>query len=474
MKKRKEKPQKPRRDFPLTAHANGQWVKWIKPKGAPRSRGKVICFGVWGDPAAAERLYLKERADWEAGLDPRARAVYAPSGTPTLEEIADRWLVRQEQVAREGGTCRRTYMDKKRAVQEMFRHWRKDLDPLTLRPDDFAILRRRLGDGVGPSAQGQRIIHIRAMFRWAGPENQRLLPAPPHWGEQFKTVTEAERLDARDDNESLNGQRKFSIQVSHAILRELQHRVVEAEEQAGGRGPRIRLIAALWMRAVHLIAANTGAYASDIAALAAADIDATGDRWINRKRVKTRHHRIRWQAPLWPETLDAIASYLEVRPEPNAAALEVWRARRMQESQSPAWQQAARRAEPIFLTADGYPLVHEESHYDGADGQLLRNTPMDPVGRATRKLLERLKIRTYGLSFGAWRHTFKSIAEETGREKFVKRVMGHTVGKIDERYFKPTADQLRVVTDHVRQQLLPPELRRDVRPALQPEPVAVQ
>src|SRR5687767_9066999 len=65
------KPRKPRRDFPLTAHNNGQWVKWIKPRGGPALGGQVICFGPWHDPAGAEALYDREKADWFAGRNPR-------------------------------------------------------------------------------------------------------------------------------------------------------------------------------------------------------------------------------------------------------------------------------------------------------------------------------------------------------------------------------------------------------------------
>ena len=49
------KPAKPHPDFPLYAHASGQWAK--------RVRGKLRYFGSWGDPDAALAKYLKQNND---------------------------------------------------------------------------------------------------------------------------------------------------------------------------------------------------------------------------------------------------------------------------------------------------------------------------------------------------------------------------------------------------------------------------
>src|SRR4051794_37114952 len=45
-----QKPQKPRQDFPLFAHASGVWAKKIK--------GTLKYFGPWDKPTEAESRYL--------------------------------------------------------------------------------------------------------------------------------------------------------------------------------------------------------------------------------------------------------------------------------------------------------------------------------------------------------------------------------------------------------------------------------
>ena len=44
----RKKPEKPRKNFPLSPANNGQWCKKIK--------GRIHYFGVWADPAAEARF----------------------------------------------------------------------------------------------------------------------------------------------------------------------------------------------------------------------------------------------------------------------------------------------------------------------------------------------------------------------------------------------------------------------------------
>ena len=60
------KPNKPRPDFPLFAHAAGVWAKKI--------RGKLHYFGPWADPDGALKKSLAEKDDLHVGRKPREAA----------------------------------------------------------------------------------------------------------------------------------------------------------------------------------------------------------------------------------------------------------------------------------------------------------------------------------------------------------------------------------------------------------------
>ncbi|MBX3439503.1 MAG: hypothetical protein KF861_18590, partial [Planctomycetaceae bacterium] len=74
MPKTKKPPRKPRTDFPLFAHGNGQWAKKV--------RGKLHYFGRWAEPDASLEEYLRVKDDLFAGRIPTPA-----SGVVTLEDV---------------------------------------------------------------------------------------------------------------------------------------------------------------------------------------------------------------------------------------------------------------------------------------------------------------------------------------------------------------------------------------------------
>ncbi len=65
-----ERPTKPRPDFPLFAHANGQWAKKIQ--------GKLHYFGAWDKPQMAEENYNRQNTE----LENNGRAKHKQSKRP--------------------------------------------------------------------------------------------------------------------------------------------------------------------------------------------------------------------------------------------------------------------------------------------------------------------------------------------------------------------------------------------------------
>ncbi|MGI6418536.1 MAG: hypothetical protein ACOX1P_23045 [Thermoguttaceae bacterium] len=84
------KPAKPYPEFPLYAHASGQWAKKIK--------GKVHYFGAWADPQAALETYLDEIDELRAGRVPRRRQADAV----TIRDVLNRFDASKTALAEAG------------------------------------------------------------------------------------------------------------------------------------------------------------------------------------------------------------------------------------------------------------------------------------------------------------------------------------------------------------------------------------
>ena len=419
----REKPRKPRPDFPLQAYGNGQWGKKI--------RGVRRYFGVWSDPRAAERLYLSEKAAWDAGRDPRAQARGAAGDAGTsLLEIADRYLVSRfrdlQSADEEVRITNKTYSGVQRAMRKLIALFPRadQVYPLQWTPEDFKKLRERLGEGVGINTKAQYVVYARAMFLWAE-RVSKILPRTLDWGDQFRYVPKHQKDKARYHFQRDHGERRFELDEARDIIRACQRAVDRACDGLSSHAARKMTIGSRLHLAATLLGANAGCYSKDIAALTDRDVDLeTG--YVESLRTK---NGFLWQATLWPETVAAIRAYLEVRPAPAR----------------PGW---ARR---LFLTAAGFPPHHEKCTA-GRGGLVIHES--DALGQATAKLLRELGLKRRGVSFGTWRHTFLSVAAPFGQPHIIQRIVGHEIeGAIDD-YMKLRPDQLRPVTDGVRGLLL--------------------
>src|ERR1022692_2804454 len=120
------KPKKPRRDFPLTPHASGQWCKKVL--------GKVHYFGRDADEAL--KRWLDEKDDLLAGRLPRSRA--ADAGANRLRDLVNKFMEAKDAKLRSGELSIFTWRDHQAACQELVNAFGAARPIADLRPEDFA------------------------------------------------------------------------------------------------------------------------------------------------------------------------------------------------------------------------------------------------------------------------------------------------------------------------------------------------
>jgi integrase len=268
-------PVKPRPDFPLHAHASGQWAKKI--------RGRRYYFGVWSDPEGAERRYREQAEALHAGRKPRD-AGPAPDGA-TVKDAANIFLNHKKSLLDAGELSPRTWREYRDACDLLVSAFGKGRLLADLGPDDFAALRGRMTRRWGPVRVGNVIQVVRGVFRHA--DAAELTARPVRYGPAFKRPSaKTLRLE-----KAKAGPKLFTAEEVRRLL--------------GAAGPA--------MRAMILLAVNAGYGNADVGRLplSALDLDAG---WASFARPKTGIPR---RCPLWPETVAAIREALAVRPDPK-------------------------------------------------------------------------------------------------------------------------------------------------------------
>ncbi len=177
------------------------------------------------------------------------------------------------------------------------------------------------------------------------------------------------------------------------------------------------------LKAMILLGINAGLGNGDCSCLPIGALDLEAGI-LDYPRPKTAIER---RAPLWPETVDALRAVLSKRPTPKDEA----------------------DAQLVFITKQG----HRWSRFRG-------ETRIDAVGLEFGKLMDELGIRREYVGFYSIRHTFETIAGETGDQPAVDRIMGHERDDMATVYREWMKDErenarLRKVTDHVRNWVFP-------------------
>jgi integrase len=268
------KPAKPYPEFPLFAHAAGQWAKKI--------RGRLHYFGVWANPEAALENYNRQKHALHAGRTPRA-----DPGQTTIKDLVNQFLTQKLALVESGELSPLTFGDYKTATDEIIGAFGKTRLLTDVAPDDFAALRTNMARKWGPQRLGKTVQFIRCVFKHAW--DAGLLDRPVRFGPGFKRPSKKVlRL-----NRAKHGPNLFTAEEVRRLL-----------DAAG-----------VHVRAMLMLGINCAFGNADCGTLplSAVDLDKA---IIDFPRPKTGICR---RCPLWPETAEALKASLACRPEPKKA-----------------------------------------------------------------------------------------------------------------------------------------------------------
>ncbi|MHC4647020.1 MAG: tyrosine-type recombinase/integrase [Planctomycetota bacterium] len=265
---RRVKPAKPYPEFPLYAHASGQWAKVI--------RRKTIYFGPWAEPEKALAKYMAQRDALHAGRHPKQR------GNATVGDACNHFLLAKQRLTTVGELSQRTWDDYRMVCARVIEVLGRDRDAGDLQPDDFARLRAAFAATHGPVVLSGDITRVRVMLNHALANG--LIEKPPQYGTAFEKPSRA----VLRRNKAARPARYFTAAELRTLIAK----------------------AGYPMKAMLLLAINCGFGNADLATLPldACNLEAG---WVSHPRPKTGIER---RCPLWPETIERIRRWLLVRP----------------------------------------------------------------------------------------------------------------------------------------------------------------
>jgi integrase len=389
-----QKPSKPRPDFPLFPHGNGQWAKkfYLNGKHTPKY------FGSWKDDPKGEqaiRDYLARKDAILAGLDSLGAEVV--SDTMTVVEMLKRFLTAKHSQLQAGDLADETFNDYTYELQLFADLLGPDAKAAALGPEEFRryLEHVRSTRKLGPHRLGTVVRYVRAAFNHAGANGW--IPRV-NFGTDFKAPnTDPESIairkvrqggDAEDDPIYTPAQLEWLL--SHATKQ---------------------------FRAMILVMVNCGMGPSDVARLKWQHIDFETGR-LSLRRSKNGIRRECW---LWKKT--------------RAALMELRKLKHTRE----ALEKDAGSA-LVFITRKGLAYVRRERVMDGdrVKKTKVSNAISITIGRmikdakAAGVIPAGQKITAYN-----FRHTFRTHADNCPDLNAVLRTMGRKLyGQSDHRYVR--------------------------------------
>ena len=289
----RNKPAKPRPDWPLTPSSNGHWVKKI--------RGKVYNFGRWEDPDKALSQYVEERDYIQVnGCRP------IDDGGIKLGQAVVLFLQRQKS-RRDGLVGKkispRHYEDQLAICGIILRSFTKNRSVISLRPSDFTdklykSISRKFDKDKNQWVQCEastilrNIANVKAFFNWLAKEDK--IPHRINFGADFVPPEAKTAQDVTSESDW----KQFTAAETWKLI--------EAAP------PNTK--AMIWL------ALNASCNNADCANLTkkAVDFKAGVLRWKRWKVRAKKYAKVR-TIPLWPETLEALRKVSSSRPEPKDA-----------------------------------------------------------------------------------------------------------------------------------------------------------
>ncbi len=392
--------------LPLTVHPGGTWGRWCKKvNGRQHHFGPIVPEARDYGSAAALAEFHRTIDCIQAGRKPRPK----DDDLITLRDAVNAFLSAKAAMRDTGELTPRSWTNYHGTCGRIVHVLGKHRAVADLDVADFRKLRTAFAKGRGPVSLGNEVRHSRIFFKWCYDEG--LIDRPVRYGQAFDLPTPKTLRLAR----AARGPRMFEAAEVRLLL-----------DKAGPV-----------LKAQILLAINAAFGQSDLARLPKSAIEfKTG--WIDHGRQKTGIAR---RCPLWEATIAAVKAAIEVRPEPKDA----------------------KHNDLVFLTPTGLPVVRDVLSTDKQKAAAGLTTPLDTIAPAFKKLMRAAKLDG-NRAFYALRHTFQTIAEQTGDFPAVSAIMGHAprAGDMSAVYRERIDDaRLVAVTNHVRAWLWP--RRRVVR-----------
>lgn len=253
-----EKPEKPYKDFPLSAHPCGQWCKKIY--------GKIYYFGPWDDPEGAEQEFQRRKA--------QLTGKEIEDSPMTVRELCNHFLATKRLLVDRGKMRKRSWNDYQDVAKILVREFGPARPVETLRAVDFENLIASLPETWGPTTVNNFIVRAKPFFNYA--YKQEYVSAPVRTGVAFTRATQQEQRKHRAASP-----KKF---FTAAEIRTLADQSTD------------------YMRAMILCGINLGFGNTDCSTLLRSALD-TKSEWYVAPRTKTGVVRMGW---LWPETTRAL------------------------------------------------------------------------------------------------------------------------------------------------------------------------